>query len=105
MTEYEPTYWNNKGKYEEEYRRLWKKLVPPEGKAETTDGELLRCISRFYYEYFNNGCCNDTTYWTEYVNSYRWDAGLDINIHDDMAPEELDKAMDKVIEYLLSKGY
>lgn len=35
-------------------------LVPPNGKAETKDGELLRVVSNLYYEYYNNGNCNLT---------------------------------------------
>lgn len=52
------TYWNNEGKYQADYDRLWAKLVPDSGRAETMRGELLRAISRIYYDRFNNGFGN-----------------------------------------------
>lgn len=52
------SYWNHTGKYQEQYDRLWKELVPPEGNADTYHGEVLRICSRLYYDYYNNGLCN-----------------------------------------------
>lgn len=52
------TYWNNKGKYQEDYRFYSNLLIPPFDKADTLHGELLRCISNIYYEVLNNGACN-----------------------------------------------
>ncbi|HEC86934.1 MAG TPA: hypothetical protein ENI49_03585 [Thermoplasmatales archaeon] len=95
------TYWESNGKYQKEYDKLYKKLVPDSGKAKTTDGELLRCMTRIYYEAYNNGWCNDKTYEIEYINSYRWDAHLDINVYEKMPFNELEKAMNIVIEFLL----
>ena len=100
---YKPTYWNGKGKYQKEYNMLYAELVPSKGKAETTDGELLRCISRFYYEKYNNGFCNDMSYEIAYVNSYAWDADLDIHISTKMGEKQLDETIDKIIEYLMNK--
>jgi hypothetical protein len=28
------------------------------GEAETEQGEALRIVSKIYYDYYNNGCCN-----------------------------------------------
>lgn len=36
----------------------WKVLVPPEGKAETVQGELIRSIGRLQTEYFKNAMMN-----------------------------------------------
>lgn len=49
------TYWNNEGGYQKEYDELYKKLVPDKGEANTVHGEMLRGVSRLYYDYFNNG--------------------------------------------------
>lgn len=49
------TYWNETGAYQKEYNRLLKKLVPEKNEAETVHGELIRSMSRLYYDYFNNG--------------------------------------------------
>ena len=51
-------YWNNKGKYSKEFDQLWKELVPSDGEAESKKGELVRCLGRLHYEYYNNGNCN-----------------------------------------------
>lgn len=51
------TYWNRKGIYQNEYDNL-KKLVPYSGEADTVHGEMLRCVGKLYYDYFNNGNCN-----------------------------------------------
>jgi len=60
MTKFEdkPSYWNGTGKYQKEYKRLHKKLVPLSGVADTLEGELLRTLGRVYNEVFNNGGCN-----------------------------------------------
>ena len=51
-------YWNGDHDRQSEYDQLYKELVPAEGKAETVNGELIRCISRLTYEYCNNGNLN-----------------------------------------------
>lgn len=107
--EYKPTYWSNKGKYQKQYNIFYKKLVPQSGKAKTTDGELLRCISRFYYEKYNNGFCNDKSYEIAYVNSYRFDDNAlqvnkrPISIDEKMNEQLLDETIDAIVEYLLGK--
>lgn len=52
------SYWDETGKYQKEYDRLWKAHVPKSGECETTEGELIRAIGRLFYEYCNNGNCN-----------------------------------------------
>ena len=52
------SYWDGTGKYQKEYDRLWKELVPSSGEAETEEGELIRAVGRLFYEYCNNGNCN-----------------------------------------------
>lgn len=99
--EYEFTYWKDNGKYQKEYQKFYDELVPHQGKSKTTDGELLRCISRFYHDRHNNGHCNDKSYEITFVNSFKWDTGLDIHISYEMDDKELDKTIDKIIEYLM----
>lgn len=48
-------YWSNNGAYENEYSQKYEELVPSSGEAETVHGELIRAISRFYWDYANNG--------------------------------------------------
>lgn len=66
----EDSYWNHCGAYEKEYNELFEKLVPASGDAPTVHGELLRCVSKVYYDFFNNGNCNavetESHYETEY---------------------------------------
>lgn len=58
MKNYNSTYWSGKGKYRKLYDRLWDELVPHEGEASTEAGEIIRIISRIYYDVHNNGGCN-----------------------------------------------
>lgn len=55
MKEYQPKYWNSKGKYQKAYDRLYAELVPEYGPATTRDGERLRKLCNRYYDRFNNG--------------------------------------------------
>ena len=52
------TYWDNNGKYQEQYNKAWKQLIPASGEAEDGWPEALRAISRIGYDYYNNGFCN-----------------------------------------------
>lgn len=56
----ENTYWNGKGKYQEDYERLLE-LMPASGKAATVAGELIRSMSRLSYDFYNNGMGNNTS--------------------------------------------
>lgn len=55
------SYWNNNGKFQNEYDTLFSTLVPSQGKCETVEGELLRAVGRIYYDYYNNGNLNNTS--------------------------------------------
>ena len=63
------SYWAETGIYQKEYSELYNKFIKPSGKCDTLHGELIRSISRLFYEYCNNGNCNacsvEST--TEYV--------------------------------------
>lgn len=48
-------YWNENGKYQKEYNKLYNSLVPDTGNCNTLEGEMLRATSRIYYRYFNDG--------------------------------------------------
>lgn len=56
--------WNQEHPQQETLDRLWKELVPKEGKAETTEGEVIRAIGRLVYEWCNNGNCNAAEFLT-----------------------------------------
>lgn len=56
-----PSYWNNNGKYQEIYDRLWSELVPSSGPSQFVEGENLRAISKIYWDYCNNGFGNNMT--------------------------------------------
>ena len=57
-TELGKSYWNETGTFQKEYDELYKKHVPNSGASNTLNGELIRAISRLFYEYCNNGNCN-----------------------------------------------
>lgn len=52
------TYWEGKGKYQKLYDKLYESLVPPNGECDTDNGEIIRIVSRLYYDIFNNGGWN-----------------------------------------------
>lgn len=58
VTELGKSYWNENGAYQKEYDELYSQLVPDRGEAETIHGEMIRCVSRLFYDYCNNGNCN-----------------------------------------------
>lgn len=57
-TELGKSYWDETGAYQLDFDMLTKQLMPPNGEAETVNGELIRAVNRLYYEYCNNGNCN-----------------------------------------------
>lgn len=50
----ENTYWNSNGKHQAIADQL-RKLVPGSGPADTPHGDLLRCVTNLYYDFYNNG--------------------------------------------------
>ena len=42
-------------KWWEEQEKLWKKLVPAEGRAKSVQGELIRCMGKLTDEAYRNG--------------------------------------------------
>lgn len=52
------SYWGDSGAYQEEHDKLYKNMVAVVGESHTINGELLRIVNRFYYDYCNNGNCN-----------------------------------------------
>ena len=52
------SYWGQDGAYQNLYDSLWEQLVPASGYATTIHGEMLRSISRLFYDFCNNGNCN-----------------------------------------------
>ena len=41
---------------DEAFQSLWEYLVPPNGKAQTAQGELIRIAGRAQHEFLDNGC-------------------------------------------------
>jgi hypothetical protein len=54
---YDNTYWNNDGKYQEQYDIL-KQKIPSRSKAKESHIDLVRCMGNIYYDTYNNGGCN-----------------------------------------------
>jgi hypothetical protein len=52
------SYWDGNGNYQSVLTVLYDELVPSVGEAETVHGEIVRAVSRLFYEYGNNGNCN-----------------------------------------------
>lgn len=52
------TYWNNKGKFQAQYDYIYSNLMPDYGSSTNEHIEVIRCVSKIYYEYYNNSNCN-----------------------------------------------
>ena len=52
------SYWYETGVFQEGYDLLYAQLVPDSGCAPTIHGEMIRCVSRLFYDFCNNGNCN-----------------------------------------------
>jgi len=99
MAGYKLKYADDKGKHQKLFDDLWDKLVPHSGMSETTNGEAIRCLSRFYDERCCNGHCNDRSYecmflseWLEYN-----EVSFEPEINDDMSDENLDLLVDTIV--------
>ena len=57
-TELGKSYWSNNGVYQKQYDELYEQLVPSSGESDTIHGEMIRAVSRLYYDFCNNGNCN-----------------------------------------------
>jgi len=84
------SYWENQGKYQQEYDAAWKALIPASGEAGDGLPEALRAISRVGYDYYNNGFCN---LWREYEEfDYRWG--------EETIVREMDSYYEGLVDYL-----
>lgn len=66
------SYWSGQGRYEELYKKLFDKLVTESGRCKTTHGELLRAISKIYYDLYNNGGCNLDVHINHLHTLFQW---------------------------------
>ena len=83
------TYWDNEGKYQEQYTKAWDKLIPASGEAEDGLPEALRAISRIGYDYYNNGFCN------------LWQGWEDIDDYgDEVMVYNMDSCYEDMVDYL-----
>jgi hypothetical protein len=121
MKKYQPLYWNQEGKYQEDYNRIYNEKVPSSGRASTSEGEILRAMSNIYYDHMNNGggnlsdvkLCNVyilSDLMPEELKEEVWKFGNENLCYDEWGNEVLegmkfaDKFVDKIMEYLISEG-
>ena len=53
-------YWDNQGKFQEQYNQLLDAL-PHYGKGSTKASEIFRAATKLYYDFYNNGMVNNTS--------------------------------------------
>ena len=80
-------YWNKKGKYQKEADAV-KDLVPATGMADTLTGEAVRLIQNAYYDFYNNGGCNERLEDLKFV--YDWLDKHEVE-HDEMGTIDYSK--------------
>tara|TARA_R100000697_G_scaffold928_1_gene2000 strand:- start:90 stop:551 length:462 start_codon:yes stop_codon:yes gene_type:complete len=83
------SYWDNEGKYQQEYDAAWKALIPASGEAGDGLPEALRAISRVGYDYYNNGFCN---LWREWEDVDDWGG--------DTIVRKMDSYYEDLVDYL-----
>ena len=83
------SYWDQEGKYQEQYDKAWKQLIPASGEAEDGLPEALRAISRIGYDYYNNGFCN---LWREWEDVDEWG--------EDTIERTMDSYYEGLVDYL-----
>ena len=100
-------YWDNNGKYQEQYDRAWKQLIPASGEAKDGLPEALRAISRIGYDYYNNGFCNLWHSWDDGDGEYgtKMDPYYEDLVYylEDNLPRDLSKELKDFIND--AKGY
>jgi len=74
-------FWDGNSQYQELYDKLFDRLVPEIGPADTDHGEVLRCLSNLYYDYYNNALLNfpimrDEQKVLDYIDTYTDDKEL-----------------------------
>ena len=82
------SYWDDEGKYQEQYNEAWKKLIPFQGEAKDGWPEALRAISRIGYDYYNNGFCN------------LWQSREEYDGEDHYDVYEMDSYYEDLVDYL-----
>jgi len=103
-------YWDNNGKYQEQYTKAWEQLIPASGEAENGWPEALRAISRIGYDYYNNGFCNLWQRWEEFDGEDHYDEYEMDSYYEDMVdylrhhiPGDLHKGLTSFLHD--AKGY
>lgn len=99
------TYWNNKGTYQDDYDELFK-LVPPSGEAKEPHIELLRCISKLYYRFYNDGDRPDCGEYDDYLDTLRDDGYLEhsfTSMDEEEIAKILENTCDEIILYAAQK--
>ena len=103
-------YWDNNGKYQEQYEKAWEQLIPAQGEAKHGWPEALRAISRIGYDYYNNGFCNLWQSSEEYDGDDHYDVYEMDSYYEDMVDylrSEIPRDMHKELKSFLldAKGY
>ena len=103
-------YWDNNGKYQEQYDKAWEQLIPASGEAKDGWPEALRAISRIGYDYYNNGFCNLWQSSEEYDGDDHYDVYEMDSYYEDMVDylrSEIPRDMHKELKSFLldAKGY
>ena len=99
------TYWNQNGKYQKEYQEIHATHIPSEGDCSTDEGNLLRCVSNFYYRRFNDGdrTMSDAPTFNKLARKFEKHGLAKVRLGRNVADHELDDIIDKVMEFLIPR--
>ena len=79
-------------KWWEEQPKLWERLVPPKGQADSVQGELIRCTGKMTDEAYRNGNMN----WEEGYEKLVKYVGEKLNDAETFTSDELEKISEAV---------
>lgn len=63
-------FWNHTHELSAKQEECWNKYVPMSGNTEYVESEALRAIGRLYYDFYNNGWCNNMSQAVSFLRGY-----------------------------------
>ena len=64
------TYWSGDGKYQTQFEKFSKELMPASGNCDTVAGEFIRAANKLYWDFYNNGMGNNTSGALNFLERY-----------------------------------
>ena len=119
VDERQNVYWDNQGKYQEQYDALLDDL-PEVGNGSTRASEIFRAATKLYYDFYNNGMVNNTSGASnfllfagvfpsqeddDFLLIHPYTTGAKIFVNDEVDVRlAMERLMDRTIEFILGNA-